>query len=111
MTFSTQYFVEGCHKNLIFFFYCAFILSFFLTYSGDKLQIDRKPCFLHGCSIVSLCGLSSFPHFEDVLVEDESVIAPFGQKVTGDLHGVLKIINLTDVETIKACNHQALKLH
>ena len=31
MTFSTQYFVEGCHKKLIFFFYCAFILSFFFN--------------------------------------------------------------------------------
>ena len=64
-----------------------------------ELQIYGEPLFLF--LALGLGGLGG--HVHDVLVQDQAIVLPLGQEVTGDLDGVLDVVNLADVEAVEAC--------
>ena len=66
-----------------------------LAHLRDKLQVDRVPLLLVLLNLVLVLLL------EDVLVQDESVLAPLGQEVARDLDGVLDVVDLADVEPVE----------
>ena len=39
---------------------------------------------------------------DDVLVQQEPVVVPLGEEVAGDLHRVLDVVDLADVEAVEA---------